>query len=344
MSDTPLTLTMDQAVAQITEGRMQARDKAEEPAAPAEPEQTQEIEAEGADPEPALEPEEPAPVTGDQGEAVEPEETPVIDAPSSWPTDRLDEWNDLSDSAREVILARESEIQTAISEKGREAAEARRKADEAKTRAETELQSRIEKLDGLIPRLEANAKSKWEKTDWVKLAQELDAEDYNKLRAEHEADQQAYKDALEEANRAHAEQGQTFREEQYRRLLDKNPAYRGENGAKVLSEDAAMVQAYAAKLDGVTPEQLSGITADIFITLLHAAKYEQAQAKTKPSKPKKQSAQKTAPTSGRKPAPTRQQSRQESLKTIDTVRTAGGGLNAQLDAAVAGIVSERRKN
>lgn len=330
MSDTSPILNTAHSVAAALAARRAPPD--ETPEAPEAGAPEEEIEAsEGDAPEPEEDDDLP-PASGDEEEDGEPEETPVSAAPPSWPKARLDEWNELTPEAQEIVLARESEIQSAISEKGREAAE----ASKAANRLKTEYADRISKLDALLPKLAERAKSQWEAIDWKQLAKD-EPDTYVQLKAEYEADKEALATATRERQQAVAEQRAEYQREQHKRLIDHNPQYAGEAGAKLLASEAQEVIAFARTLDGVTDEVLNDVGADIYQVLRDAMLYRKANKA--PARPQKKPAQRTArPTARKGNEDIAKKTRSEAIMKVKEAK----GRNAET-AAVAALLAARRK-
>lgn len=319
--------------------RMAAQREAE---APNEEEvENEDLEAEGA--EPAPEPDEdPAPADGDHEEEAEEagEESHALEAPDTWPTDRLEDWNSLPVEAQEVLIAREEEVQRFKSKTGREAAEAKRQAEEAANRIETEYKDRIEKLNEMLPQLAENFKSKWETIDWVKLAEE-NPDEYTRMKAQAEVEKGQLEKAAVEAQQANAKAAAESQAKQHQALLDRNPQYVGEAGQKLLMKEAKEVEEFALGLEGVTRDQLQQITAPLYETLRDAMKYRQA-AKTA-TKPAKKPAQKTARPGARKSNTEVSKKIQSDAKGKLKALAKSGAGRSQQDRAFAEALAAKRR-
>lgn len=300
---------------------------------------TEELSAEGADAEPdqndAFDP-----ASGDMERQGEPEEAPVNAAPASWPRDRIDEWNDLTPAAQEVFLEREGQVHSAISDKGREAAEARRQAQEATNRVTGEYQDRITKLNELLPTLVHNFKSKYEQIDWVRLADE-DPASYTRLRAQAEAERGQIETATVETQHATAQAEEAFHSQQFEQLLSRNPHYGSEAGRQLLAQEAREVEAYAMSIEGVSPDQLKMISAPVYETLRDAMRFRKAsRAATGPAKlPGQRSARPGARRSSSEVSKKIQSDAKAKLKAL---AKSGAGRNAQ-DRALADAIAAKRR-
>jgi hypothetical protein len=171
-----------------------------EQAAPAAPEEA------APEPEPELEPESDAeptaeevpdpddePAIEDEGEE-EPDsdpEAPAIAAPKSWDAKERAEFAKLPRTAQEIILARETERDQAISR-------ALNEASSAKTKAETEAQAKVTAevaklgelhttLSQVVTQAQQAFAGKWDNVDWVAFARQ-DPQAYTIAKAEYEAD------------------------------------------------------------------------------------------------------------------------------------------------------------
>ena len=236
--------------------------------------QTEEQAAEGADAEPDQE-DDLDPASGDHDAEGEPDDSPVNAAPASWPKDRIDAWNDLTPAAQQVFLEREGEVHSALSDKGREAAEARREAQEATNRVTDQYQDRINRLNQLLPTLVQNFKSKYEQIDWVRLADE-DPDSYTRLRAQADEERGQIETAAAETQYANAQAEAAFQAQQFETLLARNPQYGTQAGRKLLAEEARDVEAFALGLEGVTPDQLKMVSAPVYEALRDAIAVSQS--------------------------------------------------------------------
>lgn len=317
--------------------RMAAQREAD---APEEGKENEEIEAEGADPAPEPD-DDPAPADGDHEEEEDAgEELSALEAPDTWPTDRLDEWTDLPVSTQEAWLAREEDVQRFKSKTGRETAEAKAKAEEAANRITTEYKDRITKLDEVLPTVIQNFKSKYEQIDWVKLADE-NPDEYTRLRAQAEAEKQQIETAAAEAQQANAKAAAEFQAKQHKTLLDRNPQYVGDAGQKLFAEEAAKVEKFALDQEGVTPDQLQQITAPLYEVLRDAMKFRDA-AKTA-TKPAKKPAQKVAKPGARRSSTEVSKKIQSDAKAkLKALAKSGAGRNDQEEAFVAAMVANRK--
>lgn len=333
----PISSAMDIA-ARIAANRIEGED-VENPDEEVQDEDEEELETgEGPEVEPD-EDDDPDHVTDDQDdEEGEPDDVPATAAPASWPKDQLEEWEALSPDAQEVVLKREKEVQTAISEKGREAAEARRLADEAKSRAETEITTRIEKLDGLYAKL-----SKGISDDESQLTEEFareEPEKYLELSAKVAKDKKAAEEAKKEILEARHKEIAEFQAAQHKRLFERNPQYAGEEGAKLLAAEVREVEAFAKALPGVNDEDLQMLSADLYEVLRDAMEFRKATEKADPPKKKaKKPAQKAVRPGARKATDAvKKKTVAEARKRVKTAT----GRNAQ-DREVANLLAAKRK-
>lgn len=304
-------LTVFQATEALLAGR-------EAEAAPDEATKTPEIEApEGGAPEP--EPDD-APAIGDVTSGDEPEETPAsVAPPTSWPKDQIEEWDGLSPSVKERILAREGEIQSAISEKGRETAEAKQAAN----RLKTEYEERTKKLDEVFPALVERLKTKWEKVDWKSLAKE-DPEKVVQLQVELQEDQAL----VNRAAQMKAQRDQEYRDGQLEKLLERNSQYKDK---ALFAAELGEVGQFLTEM-GYSQQDLLMISAAEYETARDAMKFRKA-GKTADTKAKEPAQKSAKPAARQAQIPIKQKVYSDKLKNIETVRKGGGGLNAQLKAA-----------
>ena len=296
--------------------------------------------AEGADAEPDQE-DNFDPASGAHDEQSEPEEAPVNAMPASWPRDRIDEWNALNPAARQVIHDREGEVHSALSDKGREAAEARRQAQEAANRVTDQYQDRINSLNQLLPSLVQNFKSKYEQIDWVRLADE-EPEGYTRLRAQAEAEHAQIESAAAETQYANAQAEAAFQSQQFEQLMARNPHYGTEEGRQLLAQEAQEVEAFALSLEGVTPEQLGMISAPVYETLRDALRFRKAQRTA--ASPAKQPAQRVArPGARRSSSATAKKIQSDAKAKLKALARSGAGRDAQDRALADAIAAKRRK-
>ncbi len=286
---------------------------------------------EGSDPEPETD-ESPASGAHEGEDEPEAEESPAsVEAPASWPKDRIDEWSGLPEAAKEYILSRESEFQSGVAEKGREAAEAKRKSEEAATR----YQEQAKRLDDLYGKLHEKLTDKWSKVDWQKLATE-DPEQYVRQQADLQADQ-----AL--LNRATAEKAQKDREyqqSQFQKLIERNPQYAGDDGRKKLSAESVEVEAFL-RASGLGDQELNLLSAELYEAARDALEFR----KTKKSAltPSKAAPQKTAKPGARKPSvEPASKALAEAKNNLRSLNKAGAGRNTQ-NAALAAMIALKRQ-
>lgn len=267
--------------------------------ASAEDVETEELETpEGGEPEPETD-DDPDHVEDQDDEIDAAGDEPALEAPQSWPTDQLDDWDALPASVQEAWIARDNEMHRTKSDAGRETAEARRLAEDAKNRFNIETNERLKKLDTLIPAMQKRAEADYGAVDWKKLAED-DPDQYVKLKAQFDDDQKVFAEASAERQRLQQEESANFQKAQYDRLIQKNPQYAGEKGAKVLAEEARQVEQFATTLEGVTPEQLQGLSAELYEVLRDAMKFRNA-SKTA-DRPAKKPGQRTAKPTARRTA------------------------------------------
>lgn len=305
--------------------------------------ETEEIETgEGPEDLPEADESDPSPADSHDEDGA-PEEAPAIAAPSTWPKDRLEDWDELPESAKQAWISRDDEVHRFKSETGREAAEAKRKAEEAATRKQQEYADRISRLDPLIASLEEKAESKWKKIDqaeWARLSKDEPAE-YVALRAEYEADAQAHQRATQAKAQAKAEQDQTHQKEQFDLLLERNPQYRGAEGLKKLSDEAREVETFARNEIGLDDDFLRLLPAKAYEALRDTMAYRKA-AKTA-TQPSKQPAQKTVKPSARPAAgDTARKSVEQAKQRLKDLSKASAPRSKQ-DAAFADFLALKRQ-
>lgn len=178
-------ISIDEAVANLD-----AVDKEEEQAAPEkvaaaeEPNTEAEPAAEDAS-EPETETADETAETDDETEEAEEAELPPIEPPRFWDAKAKDRFRELPRDLQELVLAKETEGNVAVSKKIEEAAVAR-KAAEAEA-------SRISQLNGvldkLVPQAEETFKSRWEGVDWNAVTDQYGADQALKLRFQFEQEQ-----------------------------------------------------------------------------------------------------------------------------------------------------------
>lgn len=125
-------------------------------------------------------------IAGDEADDAEPaaEELPAIDAPHSWDAEAKAKFAELPREAQEIIAARETERDKAISKAQQESAEERKKisAELAK------LGTLTNTLDAHIPRWEQAFQDRWTGVDWTRVIDEVGAEQALKLKMQYETE------------------------------------------------------------------------------------------------------------------------------------------------------------
>lgn len=262
----------------------------------------------------------------DQGEG--------LDAPSSWPNDQLDAWNELSVSAQEAILARDEELARVKSNAGRELAEVRREADEAK-RAQAEAAKRADKIDDTLKSIETALKDTHSDDAIAKLLEEGDTDEAVKLQLERDKLKKAQDELRREQTEARTKELTDYRRQRDAAILAL-PEYKGEKGQTALKGDIEAVSALWGDL-GLPADGIADISEKVFVALRDAHRYRNAQ-KAAP-RPKKKQAQKSLKSSARKSSGT---ASTEALAELRKgVRAAKGRDN--VDAAAAALIAAKRK-
>lgn len=252
-----------------------------------------------------------------------------------------DEWAKAPKAVREAILARESQVDHKIaSEVGRKTAEIKREAERAAQAKEAELTDRVKRLDDLLPQLVQRAAGKYAGVDWQKLASD-DPDQYIRLKAEYDADKEAYDKASAEQQKAREEesarQAKAAREQRdadYAAFIERHPEYQGETGSAKLRQDAAKVETFARSL-GFGEEQIkamSGIEFEVLHDAMNYRNVKKAAASPAPRKPAP--APKTTKPAARKPAGdvVNKKRLTEAEKAFNNARAKGGKM-AQIAAA-----------
>jgi hypothetical protein len=191
---------------------------------------------------------------------------------------------------------------------GRPAAEIRREAARAAQAKESEYAERIKKVDELLPILVQRAADKYAGIDWPKLARE-EPEQYIALKAEFDADKEVYEKARSQRAKAQEEEARKAEDADKQEraadltaMVERNPQYKGKDGAARLREEAVRIQDFAKAL-GFTDEALSKVTGVEFELLRDAMNYRTVKkAAASPASKKPAPAPKTTKPAARKPA------------------------------------------
>lgn len=125
-------------------------------------------------------------IAGDEADDAEPvaEELPAIDAPHSWDAEAKAKFAELPREVQQIVAARETERDKAISKAQQESAEERKKisAELAK------LGTLTSTLDAHLPQWEKAFKDRWEGLDWNKVVDEVGADQALKLKMQYETE------------------------------------------------------------------------------------------------------------------------------------------------------------
>lgn len=312
----------------------------DEPDEPDEPEEGEdEPEAEQEDDEDGAA-EEGAEAAADDDAPEDEEEIPPL--PSGWSPTLADDWAAMTPTARDAILQREAAVEQRIaSDAGRRTAEARQELERKVEQERTQFQERIKKLDPLIENLERAGASKYARLKDPAFVRD-NPEEYVVLKAEYDADNETYQEAVKErqnAAREKAERDANAAKEKLdadvRALIERTPEYRGEKGSSKLNQDIARAKQYAQSL-GYNETAINSMGVLDFEVLRDAMNYRTAKkAAASPAKKKSPApAQPAVKPAARKPAADPAKKRlteaQKSLKQAQ----ASGSVNAQIKSAV----------
>lgn len=279
----------------------------------------------GPDEEQATAEEDPAEeeVTGDEGEGGEGEDpdeepSPAIEAPKSWKAEAREEFAKLPRETQQYIVERESERDRAVSKAQQEAADAKKKAEAASEQESAWLKEHA-------PRIQEQFRSKWEKLDWHRAANELEPQEYNKLRAQFEADRQAAAEVHHKHQQQQQEAQRKFLEDEARKLAELHPDFADETKAGKVKEDIAE---YARKTYGVSDDELGGVNAVAVDVLRKAMLYDRAQDAAKRVE------KKTPPKTARPTQPKTSRDKNEARRKSLLNRVNSSSRSDAIDAAV----------
>lgn len=136
---------------------------------------------------------------------IEGDENLTLEPPRWWSKERKDRFRELPPDLQAVVFEQEETRERVVAKAKQESAEAKKTAE---TQA-AKLAQQANILDQLIPHAFKTFQDRWANVDWTKVAQQVDPAEYNRLRAQHEQEQQTVR-ALAENQRVL--QGRQFEE------------------------------------------------------------------------------------------------------------------------------------
>lgn len=259
----------------------------------------------------------------DDEEDAEEADQPPIQAPHSWDREAKAAFEALPRKMQEVISARENERDRVVSQKLNEAAEQRKAYEERASK----VSQYAEIFDQLADQAKQRFAGRWDGVDWVQMAQRLDPADYQRQRAEYEADQQTLSRTVAAREAAEKAYHQKFIADETAKLREIAPEI--VNSPEVRTE----LVKYASDL-GVDKDALSWASA-AELSVLHKAmlfdkmKAQPVKAKAAPTKPAPKAVR---PASEAKTTPRNVQERDKAMKRLSQ--------SGSVDDAVAAILAQ----
>lgn len=210
--------------------------------------------------------------TDDEDEGADEPAIEAPPAPASWNKEAAKVWAKLDPEARAIIAEREAD-------RDRATAEAAQRAGQLGA----QLKPIVEKFNQWAPQLEDGFRARWGNVDWVGLAQEVSAEEYNSIRAQMDAEKEQLDAFRGETERASQIAYAHFLQEEAPKLERLAPeiATPGEQRTKLVK---FLVDA------GFDSAQLRFASAAELSIAYDAMRYREARAnaKLKAAEPKKQ--------------------------------------------------------
>lgn len=248
-------------------------------AAPSEVPEKEETSSQAADDAPA---EETASATTDDGneaetpgeaETTEGEteaETLKLEPPKWWSKEKKARFHELSPDLQAVVFEQEETRERVVSKAKQESADARKAAD-AQAQA---LQTRVQALDAILPNAIQTYSGRWTNVDWPTYATQVDAQEYNRVRAQFEQETQQLQRLQAESQWAETQRLQKFDREEAEKLKTVAPDLVDE---KLGSQ---RVQKVLTFLQGrqFTPNELRHLTAEQASIAYDAMQWREAKA------------------------------------------------------------------
>lgn len=213
-SDGPLTVAQAVEVLSTPEKTVEQPNKADP--APAEEVEETEIPADTTA-EGASEAETPGDDVATEGE----EEAAAIqlEPPKWWNNERKARFKELPPDLQAVVFEQEETRERVVAKAKQEASEARKQADEDKSK----LSQRIAVLDHVVPQAIQMFQSRWANVDWTAAAEQLAPEDYQKARAQFEKEQETVRTLAAEKQKTDEENTRAFVKAEFEKLRDVAP-------------------------------------------------------------------------------------------------------------------------
>lgn len=222
---------------------------------------------------------------GDDGEAeeVEPAE-PGVEAPAWWSAERKARFAELPPDLQAIVAEEEGKRETIVSKAKEEAAAERKRAETEFQTYTATMQALGQWLPNAIQSFQSQAQQfqqRWANTDWVALARDYPAEDFNQWKAQFEAEksaveqQQAYiQQAQATAQQATAQQRQRFLAEEGEKLARLRPELVDPKVGEARRKD---LESYLLAQD-LRPDQIQDLPAAAMNIAWKAQQYDKAQA------------------------------------------------------------------
>lgn len=214
-----------------------------------------------------------APAEGEE-DAEQPEpETPAVEAPHFWDAAAKTRFAQLPPDLQAVVLEQERGREAIKSKAVEEAAKARK---EAEGRA-SQLTQLSDELSAVRDRALATFKDRWADVNWVELASQVSAEQYNALKAQHEAEQQQAVQTAQAAQKADEAAMVEYLKAESARLPELVPDLVDPKDGQARYQRIAQ----HAVERGIAPEQFRRASAVELSILYDAMRYREAEAKAK---------------------------------------------------------------
>lgn len=209
---------------------------------------------------------------GDDAEQPEPE-TPAVEAPHFWDAAAKSRFAQLPPDLQAVVMEQERNREAFKSRAVEEAAKARK---EAEGRA-SQLTQLSEQLSAVRDQTQAIFKDRWSEVNWVELAGQVSAEQYNALKAQYEAEQTQAQKATQAAQVAEQEAFKEYLRSESAKLPDLVPDFADPKDGQARYQRVAQF----AVERGFAPDEFRRASAVELSILYDAMRYREAEATAK---------------------------------------------------------------
>jgi len=274
VSDGPLSI--DAATALLTPAPAAEPEPEEEKKKPEEPSTLDALEA-------AIEPEaeaDTAELEADDADEDDAEPVPQIDAPRSWSKEDAATWSQLPPEVQQVVAKREADRDRAVMLKAQETAQLASQLQQLAQGYEAAAPLAVDRATAA----EQALIQRWGNVDWVAVAREYSAEEYNQFRAEFDAEREDVGYLKAEATRLFQE-SQHASELAYQRFIAEEAQKLPDMAPELIdpAKGAERRQSVAKHLfdNGYDPETVKHMSAFELTTTWKAMQWDEAQKKAR---------------------------------------------------------------